>query len=100
MSKDLLIEDLQERFRLRRAECEVTSPVCHCVNCKGRPIELGPFVFDGVNSIQSDDFKHDVTINFNGDMLPGHYQAYGEWITSVLNAAVGITPTDTSKGGE
>lgn len=76
----------------------MTAPICHCVNCKARPIELGPFVFDGVNSIQSDDFKHDVRIEINGDMLPGHYEAYGEWLTAVLNAAVTSQTSDSSDG--
>jgi|HubBroStandDraft_1064217.scaffolds.fasta_scaffold95352_3 hypothetical protein len=66
----------------------MTAPICHCVNCKARPMELGPFMFDGRNEIQSDDFKHDVRIKFNGDMLPGDYERYGEWLTAVLNAAV------------
>jgi hypothetical protein len=51
-------------------------------------MDVGPFVFDGVNTICSDDFNHDVFIRFNGDMLPGHYEKYGEWLTRVLNAAV------------
>lgn len=55
-------------------------------------MEVGPFVFDGTHTIQSDDFKHDVMITFNGDMLPGDYERYGEWLTSVLNAATKAAP--------
>ena len=51
-------------------------------------MEKGPFEFDGVNTIQSDDFSHDVRITFNGDMLPGDYERYGKWLVGVLNAAV------------
>ncbi len=64
------------------------APICDCVNCQGKkPMDVGPFVFDGSNTIQSDDFSHDVTITFSGDMLSGDYEQYGEWLTAVLNAA-------------
>lgn len=70
---------------------DVKIPKCPCINCEGEDMEVGPFVFDGTNSLQSDDFAHDVRITFNGDMLPGDYERYGEWLTKVLNAATACT---------
>lgn len=79
---------------------DLKAPICHCINCMGqKPMDVGPFVFSGTNCIDSDDFDHDVQIKFTGDMLPGDYERYGEWLTRVLNAAV--TQADTGeKHGE
>jgi hypothetical protein len=74
--------------RIRALEAALPKPpICNCINCQGKVMERGMFVFDGVHTIQSDDFSHDVSITFNGDMLPDHYERYGEWLTKILNAA-------------